>query len=313
VREEAVEFRSGGVTLRGIFAIPAGDGPFPAVVMGGGWLYVKEFNQPTYAQAFAERGIASLRFDYRCLGESDGEPRQHINSWWQIEDLRNGLSFLENRDEVDRERLGVWGISFGGGLALIVGALDQRVKCVVSNVPVCDGFEGIRRIHGTKRFRAFRKAILEDRRSRYVTGEYGTNKFAEDSDEVVNVPLDEVKEVFEQVKATMAPNIEMYQTLASQESLLEFTVFPYVHRLVETPVLMTVAEGDDVTWVDLETRAFNEIPCPRKQLRQLPSGVTHSTFYRDRTPIDVSAAWAADWFVEHLIDTFATDLDPATT
>jgi fermentation-respiration switch protein FrsA (DUF1100 family) len=305
VREEAVEFRSGGVTLRGDFTTPDGDGPFPAVVMGGGWLYVKEFNQPAYAQAFAERGIASLRFDYRGFGASDGEPRQHVNSWWQIEDLRNGLSFLENREEVDAGRLGIWGISFGGGHALIVGALDQRVKCVVSNVPVVDGFETARRIHGTKRFRAFRQAILDDRRHRYETGEYGYNAFAGETDELVTVPLDDVKDVFESIKATMAPSLELRSTIASNEAWLEYTVYPYLKRLVETPVLMTVAEGDDVTWVDLETAAFNKIPSPRKKLLTLPRGTTHTTLYRDRTPVEVSSGWAADWFHEHLVAAYA--------
>jgi fermentation-respiration switch protein FrsA (DUF1100 family) len=302
VREEAVEFRSVDVTLRGELTVPDGAGPFPAVVMGGGWLYVKEFNQPTYARAFAEQGVASLRFDYRGLGASDGEPRQHINAWWQIEDLRNGLSFLEACDDVDADRLGIWGISFGGGHALIVGAVDPRVKCVVSNVPVIDGFETARRIHGTKRFRAFRKAILEDRRRRFLTGEWGYNAFAGkgDGDEIVTVPLDEVREVFERLKATIAPRLELRSTIASNESWIEYTVMPYLGRLVETPVLMTVAEGDDVTWVDLETAAFNAIPSTRKQLRTLPSGVSHTTLYRDRTPIDVSAGWAADWFAEYL-------------
>jgi fermentation-respiration switch protein FrsA (DUF1100 family) len=298
---DQVEFRSEGVTLRGEFTAPDGPGPFPAVVLGGGWLYVKEFNQPLYAKRFAERGIASLRFDYRGFGASDGEPRQHVNAWGQIQDLRNGLSYLETRAEVDAARLGIWGISFGGGHALIVGSLDQRVRCVVSNVPVCDGFEGIRRLQGTKRFRAFRQAILDDRRSRFRTGEYGYNTFAGDTDDVVTVPLDEVKQVFETIKATMAPRIELRQTIASNEALLEYTVFPYISRLVETPVLMVVAEGDDVTWVDLETRAFNQIPTARKKLLTLPSGVTHSSLYKDSTPTELSAGWAAAWFEEHLI------------
>jgi hypothetical protein len=305
VREESVEFRSGEVTLRGEFTAPDGDGPFPAVVMGGGWLYVKEFNQPAYSRAFAEQGVASLRFDYRGFGASEGEPRQHVNAWWQIEDLRNGLSFLETRHEVDAGRLGVWGISFGGGHALIVGAVDQRVKCIVSNVPVVDGFETARRIHGTKRFRAFRQAILEDRRQRYLTGEYGYNSFAGESGELVTVPLDDVREVFENLKATIAPRLELRSTIASNESWLEYSVLPYVRRLIETPVLMTVAEGDDVTWVDLETAAFNEIPCARKRLRTLPGGTTHTTLYRDQTPIEVSAGWAAAWFEEHLVDAYA--------
>ena len=297
-----VEFGKHGVTLRGDLTVPDGAGPFPAVVMGGGWLYVKEFNQPLYAERFAERGVASLRFDYRGFGASDGEPRQHVDAWGQIEDLRNGLSYLETHDEVDSGRLGVWGISFGGGHALNVGALDQRVRCVVSNVPVCDGFEGIQRLHGTKRFRAFRQAILDDRRNRFRTGEYGYNTFAGEGNDVVTVPLDDVKQVFETIKGTMAPRIELRQTIASNESLLEYTVFGHLNRLVETPVLMIVAEGDDVTWVDLETQAFNLIPTAKKKLLTLPSGVTHSSLYKDSTPTELSAAWAADWFHEHLVD-----------
>lgn len=295
----SVEFQSTGVTLRGELCVPDGDGLFPAVVMGGGWLYVKEFNQPLYAERFAERGVASLRFDYRGFGASDGEPRQHVDAWGQIADLRNGLSYLETREEVDNSRLGVWGISFGGGHALMVGALDQRVRCVVSNVPVCDGFEGIQRLHGTKRFRKFRQAIIDDRRRHFRTGEWGYNEFGGESDDVITVPLNEVKEVFETIKRTMAPNIELRQTIASNESLLEYTVFPYIRRLVETPVLMIVAEGDDVTWVDLETQAFNQIPTTRKKLLTLPGGVTHSSLYKDTTPTELSAGWAADWFHEH--------------
>lgn len=307
---EEIEFRSGGVTLRGNFTRPDGEGPFPAVVMAGGWLYVKEFNQPAYAEAFAERGVASVRFDYRGFGESGGEPRQHVDPWGQIEDLRNGLSFLENRDEVDRERLGIWGISYGGGHALIVGAIDQRVKCVVSNVPVCDHFEGLRRVHGTKSFRQFSAAILEDRRKRFLTGEYGYMRFAgESEDEITSVPLQDVEDIFKTVKETMAPRLELRSTVASNESIFQYTVFGYLQRLVETPVLMIVAEGDDVTWVDIETRAFNEIPSPRKKLLTLPSGVTHSTLYRDRTPIARSSGWAADWLEEHLIAPYAVKAD----
>jgi hypothetical protein len=179
------------------------------------------------------------------------------------------------------------------------------VRCVVSNVPVCDGFEGIRRLQGTKRFRAFRQAILDDRRSRFRTGEYGYNAFAGDTDDLVTVPLDEVKQVFETMKATMAPRIELRQTIASNEALLEYTVFPYINRLVETPVLMVVAEGDDVTWVDLETRAFNQIPTARKKLLTLPSGVTHSSLYKDSTPTELSAGWAAAWFEEYLLTAWA--------
>ncbi|MDX6474633.1 MAG: uncharacterized protein QOH95_144, partial [Gaiellaceae bacterium] len=61
-----IEFTSGGETVRGWLYTPqAGDGPFPAIVMAGGWCYVKELVQPHVAQQFADTGLAAILFDYR--------------------------------------------------------------------------------------------------------------------------------------------------------------------------------------------------------------------------------------------------------
>jgi dienelactone hydrolase len=54
-----VSFFSGGETVRGDLYLPEGKGPFPAVVLAGGWCYVKELRQPRYAEAFAAKGIAA--------------------------------------------------------------------------------------------------------------------------------------------------------------------------------------------------------------------------------------------------------------
>src|SRR5258708_2103329 len=103
-REEAFDMAvlevacsSGGETVRGDLYLPAGEGPFPAVVMAGGWCYVKELRQPQYAREFVERGFAALIFDYRRLGASDGEPRQHLDPSDQIEDYHNRITYLEPR------------------------------------------------------------------------------------------------------------------------------------------------------------------------------------------------------------------------
>ena len=54
-----VEFASDGLTLKGHFYTPdSGSGPFPTIVMGGGWCYVKELIQPEYAQFFVDQGMA---------------------------------------------------------------------------------------------------------------------------------------------------------------------------------------------------------------------------------------------------------------
>ena len=65
-------------------------------MLAGGWCYVKELVQPKYAEPRSPRpGIAALLFDYRRLGGSAGEPRQHLDPHDQIEDYRNALSYLE--------------------------------------------------------------------------------------------------------------------------------------------------------------------------------------------------------------------------
>ena len=55
---------------------------------------------PEYAQSFVDAGVAVLAFDY--LGESEGEPRQHINPWEQIYGIVNAVNCVSGRKDVDR-------------------------------------------------------------------------------------------------------------------------------------------------------------------------------------------------------------------
>lgn len=46
--------------------------------MAHGFGLLRQFKLPAVAERFAERGLAVLVFDYRSLGESDGEPRNVV-------------------------------------------------------------------------------------------------------------------------------------------------------------------------------------------------------------------------------------------
>ncbi|HEX2213359.1 MAG TPA: alpha/beta hydrolase [Mycobacterium sp.] len=305
MQSKAVEFVSEGTTVRGDLYLPEGEGPFPTIVMAGGWCYVKELRQPQYAQAFVERGFAALVFDYRRMGASDGLPRQHINPWDQITDYKNAITFLETLPEVDNERIGAWGISYSGGHVLILGAIDSRVKTVVANVPVIDGYANMWRVHGTHRFRMLKEAIAENRRKVAATGEHATIPMSgtpkSPDDQLSTWPLDEVKETFEMLKATQAPAHEHWNTVASVEHLLEYNAAPYVKRLVGTPTMVIVAVDDDITLWDLELDAFNSIPTQDKEFVVLPS-TSHMTLYSDLTALDYAAAAAGSWFSRHLME-----------
>jgi cephalosporin-C deacetylase-like acetyl esterase len=297
-----VEFQSEGVTCRGWFYRPEGDGPFPAVVLAGGWCYVRELVMPYYAEAFAAAGIAALVFDYRNLGVSDGDNRQHLDPWMQIRDYRNALSYLERHDDVDADRLGVWGISYSGGHALILGATDPRVKCLVSQIPVVDGYENMRRVHGTMGYRRLWQEILDDRALRYdKPGEqlYIPHATAEPAQDLGTWPFPETYHTFKALKETEAPLYQNSSTVESVDLLLDYDVAPFVKRIYDTPSLVIVAEGDDLTLWDLEIAAYNAIPTSKKKLVTLPH-TTHMTLYSDQSKLQTAAGHATAWFTEHL-------------
>jgi hypothetical protein len=302
---QEVAFSSGGETIRGDLYLPEGEGPFPAVVMAGGWCYVKELRQPQYAEEFTARGLAALIFDYRRLGASDGEPRQHLDPWDQIEDYRNAVTYLEGRPDIAADRIGAWGISYSGGHVLILGAVDPRVKAVVSNVPVIDGYENMWRVHGSERFRRLQEAVLDDRRKRFASGQHGyipmSGTPSGPQDGLATWPFDEVRTVFDELKATQAPRHEHRNTIASVENLLAYNAAPYARRLVNKPVMMIVADNDDITLWDLETAVFESIPATDKKLVVLPD-TSHMTLYSNLTALDLAARAAGWWFATHLTE-----------
>lgn len=288
-----------------------GDGPFPLVVMAGGWCYVKELVQPHYAELYAEAGLAALLFDYRNFGESDGDRRQHIDPNWQIEDYKNAISYAETLDDVDADRIGVWGLSYSGGHALVVGATDHRVKCIASQIPVVDGYRNMRRVHGTIGFRAFEQLLADDRRRRFRDGDGGTLPHAapDPTTELSTWPFAETYETFVELKSREAPNYQNLSTIESAELLMSYNVEPFLSRILETPTLVVVAQKDDLTLWDLEIAAYNQLPTAEKRL-VIVGDSTHMTLYSDRSLLDQAAGAARDWFVEHLVG--SVDVSAAT-
>jgi fermentation-respiration switch protein FrsA (DUF1100 family) len=301
VRQD-VEFKSGADTVRGWLYTPdEGQGPFPTIVMAGGWCYVKELVQPHYAQMYADAGLAALLFDYRNFGASDGGRRQHIDPTWQIEDYKNAISYAESRDDVDADRIGVWGLSYSGGHALIVGATDPRVKCIVSQIPVVDGYRNMRRVHGTMEFRAFEQLLIDDRRRRFATGEDGFLPHAapDPNAEVSTWPFPETFHTFKELKASEAPAYENRSTIESAELLMSYSVEPYLARILNVPTLVVVAEGDDLTLWDLEIEVYNKLPTAKKKLVVIGDS-THMTLYSDASLRTQAARAATEWFAAHL-------------
>jgi uncharacterized protein len=170
MRQE-IAFNSDGVTLRGWLYLPdGGEHPFPSIVMAHGFALVKEQGLDRYAEVFAAAGFASVVFDNRNLGASDGEPRQDVDPWQQARDYRSAITFAQSLPELDKKRVGIWGTSYSGAIALHVAAVDKRVKAIVVQVPGISGNEMATRLLALEQMKGLR-ATLDAERLRLVQGE----------------------------------------------------------------------------------------------------------------------------------------------
>ena len=296
----SVEVPSAGERLSALLYLPEGAGPHPAVVLGGGWCYVKELVQPHLRAGLRRNGFAALIFDYRYMGGSTGEPRQHIDPWQQIEDYRNAVSYMESRDDVDADRIGAWGISYSGGHVLILGALDARVRAVCGVVrPSTAGrtcaSRTARSASGASRRRSSTRGASSTRPASTPTSRTSPSRRG-------TWPSGRFRRARSPSSASRPPQAPAYDgrsTVASAELLLAYDVMPFARRLAGTPTMLAVAEGDDHTHWDLAADVFDAIPGQRKRWHVVPrSG--HLTLYEDADTRRAVAAVAADWFRTHV-------------
>ena len=115
-----------------------------------------------FAERFSAAGFAVLVYDHRCLGDSDGEPRQEINPWAQARDYRYALAWLAQQPGIDADRLAIWGSSFSGGEVLVVGAIDPLAKVVIANAPFAGLGSPIDPAEREQRFAAMRAALDDE-------------------------------------------------------------------------------------------------------------------------------------------------------
>lgn len=119
---------------------------------------IKEHFLDRFAERFQAAGLAAVVYDHRYWGGSDGQPRHHTDHFQQTEDLHDVVHYASTRPGVDPDRIALWGSSFSGGIVMVVGAVDPRVKAVVTQVPFVSGRATRERFP-----QDFLKKIFEDR------------------------------------------------------------------------------------------------------------------------------------------------------
>lgn len=294
---EDISFKSRGLKCRGWIYLPdnmESDAKLPAIVMAHGFSAVKEQALPQFAEKFLSEGFATLVFDYRFFGDSEGEPRNQLFPLEMVEDYRNAISWVAQHPHVDSQRIGIWGTSYSGGLVSYVGAVDTRAKAVVAQVPSIIDPE-TRRGMDPEKWNKVGDSLLQDRIARYSSGQVNYMKVVAPEGEPCILPGQENYDAFMEM-AAVAPNWRNEVTLESLEKIREFNPVSIIHWVAPKALLVIAAENDNLIPIDTVKSSFEKAGDP-KDLVIFP--ILHFEIYADPWLTEASRA-AINWFKKHL-------------
>lgn len=124
--------------LAGLLRLPDGfdlSRNYPAIVVTGPMLSVKEQAQSVYAARLTKAGYVTLVFDGTYFGESEGSPRGQELPDVKESDIEGAVDFLCSLPYVDNERIGGLGICGSGSYMSVAGVKEPRLKAITAIVP----------------------------------------------------------------------------------------------------------------------------------------------------------------------------------
>jgi fermentation-respiration switch protein FrsA (DUF1100 family) len=270
----------------------------PAITMAHGFSGLMLQGLSPFAERFAKAGFVVIIHDHRGYGLSGGWPRGDINPWQQIHDWRRVITYLQELDGVDRSTIGIWGTSFAGGRALVLGGSDQRIKAVVAQIPTISGYDQARR--------RVSPADWSARQEEYVNDEAAQLHGAEPARVAVNssdpgelaVYHNTEWDAFDHLFPVQPPLA--YDNKVTARSMLRAQTYDpgiWAERISPTPLLMIIGSQDTVIDPELQRAAFAKAGEP-KQLVTYDGG--HFEAYVQQ--FEVTAGSAEKWFTQYLTD-----------
>ena len=295
-----LEFVSEGSVLRGRLFTPDGKNPSPGIVMAPGFSATSHFAVfERYATAIAAIGVAVFLFDYRGFGPSEGEPRHEINAWNQARDYRSAVEFLRSLDQVDRNRVGIWGVSSSTAVASVVAAADPTIAAVVLLVPAFGEELSPPDPDGTV-FNKIGETVLNtdlDSLDRTVVGPLPVVS----ADQLHSPSLVQTLTAFRwfiESGGSFGTGWKNQATLARLTAPAPFDAQVCIPH-ISAPILMVVAREDEESDADVARDVFATASEP-KQLLTVDGG-HFGVLYPDTREYELSASTQQSFLQEHLV------------
>lgn len=283
--KQDIVFVSEGTELVGWLARPNADPKHPLIILTHGLSGIIDLDLERYAEVFTRAGYACLAYDHRNWGRSAGWPRGESDPWRQVADLREAISFARTLPEIDPERIGLWGTSYAGGHVLTTAALDSRVRCAVSQVPLVSGARTFDAWVPADKRDKFRARLDADRDARRSGKPPATIPAA--------LPDSETEEWIK--RNDVNGRYQNALTVRSFDLLRSYEPIAFVDQISPTPLLMIVATNDLQTPTAWQLEAFEQVGEPKRLVK---IDCRHYDVYMDN--FDQAAASALDWYQEHL-------------
>ena len=248
----SVAVPSDGISLAGDFTTPDGAAkkPLPGVVVAHGFAGAR---YPALAAHLAGRGYGVLSFDFRGYGKSGGD-RGNVVPQEQVSDIRNAVSWLEKRPEIDPNRIAVIGSSLGGSIAIMAAAKDQRIKACVAGCPLGHGDAAMRKLYDTEeKFQAFMKKVEDIKRKNGRLARF----------EIVFIP--------ENLRNFLPAGTPMEFTADTVHGFLSLNPLDVIGDIAPRPVFIIHAEDDHVVPV-ADAHALKERGGSHCDLEVVPTG-----------------------------------------
>ncbi|MGC2197663.1 MAG: dienelactone hydrolase family protein [Terriglobales bacterium] len=132
-----VSYKSGDETVKGILYTPAGNGPFPGIVVIHEWWGLNDWVKEQ-ASKLADQGYAALAIDlYRGkVADNPGTAHEIMRGVPEdraARDLHAAVEFLKSQPNVRKDRIGSIGWCMGGGYSLNVALAEPTLTAAVIN------------------------------------------------------------------------------------------------------------------------------------------------------------------------------------
>ena len=212
-----------------------------------------------------------------------------LSPYEQMRDIRNAITYMASRGEVNAERIGLWGTSFGGTNAIYAASLDARIKCLTVQIAFADGD------------RVITGNMTEDERNSFIKSLHKQWKKKVLQNKVLalspkNILADQQSQDFLDGVLEEFPKADIKIPILTMLHTIEFKPEIYIKSL-EIPVLIVGAENDTVNPVKESEILFEKANEPKEIL--IVKDATHYEIYKPPFFEIVSEKQLA-WFNKYL-------------